>query len=622
MNYKNKVRMVPFFLAAAVLMGAATDFDMNAEGGAENTAREQNIAKDSDTGVYSLAAMTGAADSEAAEAYGRKSDFGSAEQAEEPNEGQAEDLVAGETTMVFGMGSDAEEPVDVLTEDKHQEESELFGAEDTYADAGDFAELNSESNVLFEEEAEESLPDHETVADSETEDEEEVDDGPAPKFYNVGVRHSSVADIQQRLMDLGFMDYSEPTTYYGSITSQAVKLFQRQNDLKEDGIIGPDTLELLFSDDAKTYLAKLGMKGDDIKRIQVRLYEMGYLAKEEQITGYFGDVTEKAVKQFQNNNGLLADGKVGTMTMEMFYDENAKANLLAYGSKSEVVLACQERLKELGYLTTTPDGAYGSDTVAAVKQFQTRNDLVADGFLGPSTMVVLHQSDAVPNGLMLGDSGDSVKSVQKLLAKYGYLSSNNTTGYFGELTEAAVKAFQKKNGLVADGNVGKLTMAKLTGQSAVKATGESTGSSSSSGNSSGTSSNSGNTSINTVASSNESGVAGLLKAAKSKVGSKYVYGSKGPNTFDCSGYVYWCLKQVGVKQNYITSYGWRTVGKYQKITKFSDIKAGDIVVVYGHVGIAAGNGMVYDASSSEGKIVYRSLGAWWKKNFIVAWRIF
>ena len=34
-----------------------------------------------------------------------------------------------------------------------------------------------------------------------------------------------------------------------------------------------------------------------------------------------------------------------------------------YGEKSDVVLACQERLKELGYLTTTPDGAYGEDTV-------------------------------------------------------------------------------------------------------------------------------------------------------------------------------------------------------------------------------------------------------------------
>ncbi len=452
---------------------------------------------------------------------------------------------------------------------------------------------------------------------------------PAPEFYTQGVSHSSVADIQQRLMDLGFMDYSEPTKYYGPITVDAVKLFQRQNELAQDGILGPKTSEMLFADDAKYYLAKTGMEGSDIRRIQQRLYEMGYIAKAEHVTGYFGDVTEAAVKQMQQNNGLAADGKVGHDTMEMLYSGEAKANLLSYGDKSDVVLSCQERLKELGYLTTKPDGQYGNDTVAAVKQFQSRNDLVVDGFLGPSTMTVLHSKSAAPNGLVLGESGDTVKRVQELLARYGYMSSSNCTGYFGEITEAAVKAFQKKNGLSADGNVGMKTMAKLTdGNSAVRAGGGSAGSTGSSGNSGSTGStgstgSSGNkggssSSVNTGSAS----VSALLKVAKSKLGKPYVLGAKGPNSFDCSGYVYWCLNQIGIKQSYITSYGWRTVGKYQKITSFSSIKAGDIIVVKGHVGIAAGNGMVYDASSSSGKIVYRSLGSWWKNNFICAWRIF
>ncbi len=453
-----------------------------------------------------------------------------------------------------------------------------------------------------------------------------VDEEPAPEFYSQGVSHSSVADIQQRLMDLGFMDYSEPTMYYGSITAKAVEMFQRQHDLKQDGIIGPETRELLFSDDARYYLAKAGMDGDDIKRIQRRLYEMGYLAKSEYVTGHFGDVTEAAVKQMQQNNGLAADGKVGHDTMEMLYSETARANIVSYGDKSDVVLACQERLKELGYLTTKPDGQYGNDTVAAVKQFQSRNDLVVDGFLGPTTMQVLNGSDAVANGMMIGESGDTVKRVQELLARYGYMSSSNCTGYFGEVTEEAVKAFQKKNGLTADGNVGMKTMAKLTSGDPVKAGTSTQGSSSSSSSSS--SSNKGNSSSSSGSSSSGSvstgsaSVSALLKVAKSKLGKPYVYGAKGPNAFDCSGYVYWCLNQVGIKQSYVTSYGWRTIGKYQKITSFSSIKAGDIVVVRGHVGIAAGNGMVYDASSSSGKIVYRSLGSWWKNNFICAWRIF
>ena len=118
------------------------------------------------------------------------------------------------------------------------------------------------------------------------------------------------------------------------------------------------------------------------------------------------------------------------------------------------------------------------------------------------------------------------------------------------------------------------------------------------------------------------GVSALISVASSKLGSPYVWGAKGPSSFDCSGFVYWCLKQVGVSQSYITSSGWRSVGRYTKVSNFNDIQAGDIVVVRGHVGIAAGGGTVIDASSSNGKVVHRSLSSWWRSNFVCAWRIF
>ena len=52
----------------------------------------------------------------------------------------------------------------------------------------------------------------------------------------------------------------------------------------------------------------------------------------------------------------------------------------------------------------------------------------------------------------------------------------------------------------------------------------------------------------------------------------------------------------------MTSSGWRSAGRYTKVSNFNDIQAGDIVVVRGHVGIAAGGGTVIDASSSNGKV--------------------
>lgn len=436
---------------------------------------------------------------------------------------------------------------------------------------------------------------------------------PAPEYYRIGLEHENVAKLQERLMELGFMDNDEPTEYYGSVTQAAVKSFQRQNGLAQDGIIGPSTWEAIMDPSARYYAAQNGDQGEDIRRIQSRLYELGYLATEDLVTGNFGEKTEEAVKKLQQLNNLEQDGKVGLRTQNLLYSDEIKPNLLAYGDRSEVVQAAQERLKALGYLTTDPDGAYGLDTSIALKQFQSRNDLVVDGYLGPSTRMALNSPEAVPNGLSLGDQGDSVERIQQLLSQYGYLASANVTGYYGEVTENAVKNFQKNNSLSSDGSVGMQTMAKLTGSDVRRSAGG-TAAGSSGSSSGGTGSSSSGRS--------GGGASALISVASSKLGCPYVYGAKGPNSFDCSGFVYWCLNQVGVRQSYITSSGWRSVGKYTKITNFNNLQAGDIIVVSGHVGIVAGSGTVIDASSSNGKVVHRSLSSWWRNNFICGWRIF
>ena len=107
-------------------------------------------------------------------------------------------------------------------------------------------------------------------------------------------------------------------------------------------------------------------------------------------------------------------------------------------------------------------------------------------------------------------------------------------------------------------------------------------------------------------------------------------GAKGPNSFDCSGFVYWCLNQAGVKQSYMTSIAWRSCTKYQRITSMNSIKRGDVLVfkgksmATGHVGIYLGNGRMIDASSSKGKVrITESLfsGSYWKDHFLMAYRI-
>lgn len=452
---------------------------------------------------------------------------------------------------------------------------------------------------------------------------------PIPDYLRLGMQHSVVVQLQERLMRLGFMDTDDPTDMYGEVTMNAVKTYQRQNKLAQDGVVGPDTLKAIFSPDAKYYAAQKDDDGDDISRIQMRLYELGYLATADMVTGHFGESTETAVKKMQEVNELEQDGKVGRKTMNLLYSEEVKPNMLSFGETSEVVLAAQKRLKLLGYMTSEPDGNYGNDTVMAVKQFQSRNDQVVDGYLGPSTRMVLNSDTAVPNGLRLGDSGDTISRVQDMLSKLGYIHPGNVTGYYGDITESAVKLFQRTNNLSVDGAVGAQTMAMLTGGNAKKApanaprqtTGNSSSNRTQTSGGGGTSSGGGGSAVPSTGSASGSASA-LISTAKSKLGSPYVWGAKGPSSFDCSGFVYWCLNQVGVRQSYITSSGWRSVGRYTRVSSYSDLRAGDIIVVSGHVGIVAEGGTVVDASSSNGRVVHRSLSSWWQRNFICGWRIF
>ena len=436
---------------------------------------------------------------------------------------------------------------------------------------------------------------------------------PTPMGINKGYEGPEVSEIQLRLMDLGYMDYDEPTTLYGPMTKNAVELFQKRNGLSVDGVVGQTTYDALMSDAALIYMVSEGAEGDDVQALQVRLRELGYI---ETATGYFGTDTTAAVTKFQQNNRLDVDGMIGPETKEMLYSEDAVANAVSYGENSEVVKKFQQRLFKLGYLTTEPDGNFGHDTVAAVKLFQELNGLIADGYVGPQTRDLLMSSDAQPNAMTLGMRGDTVERVQNRLKKLGYLAS--VTGYYGSDTESAVRAFQTRNSLSSDGKVGKNTMTVLFSDSAKKATSTPV----SSGGDTPTATSS------PVYTSDGASVDRLIEIAMSRLGSRYVSGGKGPNTFDCSGFVYYCLNQAGIRQGYMTSKTWRSVSKYQEVSSLSNLRRGDIIVFKmgrssGHVAIALGDGTMIHAGSTLGKVYISSYNTdYWKKTFYTAYRIF
>ena len=273
-----------------------------------------------------------------------------------------------------------------------------------------------------------------------------------------GDENKRVQELQERLMDLGYLDVDETTQLFGPVTKYAVELFQRQHELDQDGIAGPETLQKIYSDDAKKYTLLEGTRGEDVDSLQRQLVDLGYMGK---TTGYYGDETVKAVKDFQERNGLSADGKTGEHTLDLIYSPEAKPS----ASKAQA-----------------------------------------------------------------------------------------------EKRSANIKE--------------------------------------------------------------------MIKVAKAQLGKKYILGNQGPNSFDCSGLVYYCLKQAGSSRGRYNAAGYSRVSDWEEIKSMKDLEKGDLLFFWnnakskvGHVGIYVGGGMMVDASSSNGKVVHRSCTtSYWKRMFVNARR--
>lgn len=148
------------------------------------------------------------------------------------------------------------------------------------------------------------------------------------------------------------------------------------------------------------------------------------------------------------------------------------------GSEGGEVLELQKVLRTQGYFSHEPTGYYGPVTVDAVIAFQTAKGIDALGVVGPATRALLNglptpsvlgastSADSSGDGhvftsfLEVGASGAEVLALQQKLWDLGFFTEK-PSGYFGPLTEKAVKAFQTAHEIDAKGWVGPATRAAL-----------------------------------------------------------------------------------------------------------------------------------------------------------------
>ncbi len=373
-----------------------------------------------------------------------------------------------------------------------------------------------------------------------------------PNAVYPGDSGSDVAKIQQALNVLGYYQGTIDGSY-GSSTEKAVKAFQKKRGLSQDGIAGSGTISVLFNIQGKTVVqetqtegnqptaassmaniftiddigstpntSKLRDRGEDVTKLQQALTLSNVYSGP--IDGYYSEETANAVKAFQKKRGMNADGIAGPSTIKYLFgspaanastyqsvvannkkDSTDNVNLIETiddigstpntsrpGDSGNDVIKLQQALSVLGYYSGAISGKYDEKTETAVKKFQKKRSMNADGIAGASTIRVMFgepiakqgtetskassgESDAMhgidtiqdigdpPNAMKPGSSGKDVSKLQQALTLLGYYNSS-IDGQYGDSTTSAVKAFQKKRGMNADGIAGASTIRLIFGK--------------------------------------------------------------------------------------------------------------------------------------------------------------
>ena len=323
-----------------------------------------------------------------------------------------------------------------------------------------------------------------------------------------------VLEVQEGLIAAG-VSSGEADGVLGEATEEAIATFQQMFGLEATGVADPETRELLAS------------SSNVIFGVQTKLIELAYLTGVAD--GVLGPATETAILEFQQVHGLEATGVADPETRELL---QSGTNLTikptptpsprAHGAKGTDIEIAQQRLAEWGFLEGSVDGHYGDDTEDAVKEFKSYQyeDMLAyleanptpspeptptptpsptptvapgempvvfDATLPPEPTATPAPTPYTPDGEITdslldffkadsfdvyrqtvrnGDKGTEVERVQRRLHQLKYLYSAD--GTFGNLTENALKYFQRKNNLDQTGVADESTQRLLFSPNAIE----------------------------------------------------------------------------------------------------------------------------------------------------------
>lgn len=362
---------------------------------------------------------------------------------------------------------------------------------------------------------------------------------------------------------------------------------------------------------------KLGDNDEHIRDIQQQLMLLGYLPSDEP-SETFNTPLEQAVKLFQRANHLKQSGEADETLLRLLFSDKPAEYTIEYGNSGNDVRMLQERLAQLGYYSAKTNGYFGTATRTAVEQFRLSNGLVEGSVVDFETFNLIFSSYAVDDG---------VPPIETLTPEYSASPAPSPVPSASP-TAAPTAAPTPRPTAVPTSAPSSVPTSKPTPKPTPTPTPTPKPTPTPTPTPKPTPSPSPAPTA-TPAPAPSQGLESFMNALYAQLGKPYVFGNSGPDSFDCSGLVYYCLRQAGLSIGRLNAAGYSNYSGWERIDGKENLIRGDLVFFYddafsriSHVGVYLGNNSFLHASATAGSVVISNAGNWFNTHLAWGRRVF
>ncbi|MDD6447371.1 peptidoglycan-binding protein [Oscillospiraceae bacterium LCP25S3_E3] len=272
-------------------------------------------------------------------------------------------------------------------------------------------------------------------------------------FLKVGSQGDRVKEVQKLLKKLGYFD-DEVTGYYGTYTAACVKEFQKDANIEVDGIVGPEFMGAIKSDNAPSKNGADTSNND--KKEPTEAPTEATEAPTEKLTEAPTEATEateaptEKATEAPTEKATEAPTEAPTLPPTPLED-----GVITYGENDvencTEIADMQTRLTALGYYTGEITGVLDDATLAALHDYFAASDMSAEDFISQEQYDVLMSDAAVAKQVEGQYTQEQIDKVQGLLVKLGYLSK--ASGVYDEDTITAIKTAQANCDMEVTGEI-------------------------------------------------------------------------------------------------------------------------------------------------------------------------